>query len=79
MPSFVRNLKIINNNGDVNFADGGNITPIAVSKTYNGSGGSSFANILNGRRTSEEAEGEALAVPLEEAELQEMTVEEEAI
>ncbi|MEH7456198.1 spore germination protein [Bacillus pseudomycoides] len=50
MSARIRKIKIINNTGAVNVGDYYNVSPVAVQKTFAGSGGSSIANFLNGQR-----------------------------
>lgn len=51
----IRKIKIVNNNGSINFGNRACFTPFSVSKEYNGSGGASTGVIVNGRRTGEVA------------------------
>ncbi|OOR52711.1 spore germination protein [Bacillus pseudomycoides] len=46
----IRKIKIVNNTGAVNVGDCYTIEPFAASKIYAGSGGSSIATFLNGKR-----------------------------
>ncbi|WP_243524893.1 spore germination protein [Bacillus pseudomycoides] len=50
MSAFLRKIKIINNRGAVNVGDCCSIESFAVAKIYAGSGGSSVATFLNGKR-----------------------------
>ncbi|MFX3623115.1 MAG: spore germination protein [Ectobacillus sp.] len=51
----IQKVKIVNNSGIVNFGTRCNLSPVTFAKTYSGSGASSEAEILNGRRTKTEA------------------------
>ncbi|UOY94354.1 spore germination protein [Ectobacillus sp. JY-23] len=55
--AFIRNVKIMNNNGHVNIGNCYNISSLTVSKASNGAGGNSTAFILNGVRANDEFEG----------------------
>lgn len=49
----IRKVKVVNNNGSINFGNRACFTPFSVSKGYNGSGGASEGVIVNGQRTEE--------------------------
>jgi hypothetical protein len=53
----IRKVKVVNNNGSINFGNQGYFAPFSVSKEYNGSGGDSTGVIVNGRRTENPAVG----------------------
>ncbi|GAA3320320.1 hypothetical protein GCM10020331_030830 [Ectobacillus funiculus] len=54
----IRKVKVVNNNGSINFWKPGLFcTFFSVSKEYNGSGGDSTGVIVNGRRTENPAVG----------------------
>ncbi|MDM5156894.1 spore germination protein [Bacillus sp. DX1.1] len=70
MSAFIRKIKIINNRGTVNLGDSYNIEPFAAVKLYAGSGGSSFATFLNGKRMPAVVPPGAVFIPpLETSEL----------
>ncbi|KEK24534.1 spore germination protein [Bacillus gaemokensis] len=70
MSAFLRKIKIINNRGAVNVGDCNTIAPLTVAKIYAGSGGSSIATFLNGKRMPETvARGTVFIPPLETSEL----------
>ncbi len=50
----IRNMKIINNKGNVNVGDYYSLSPSGVQKVYAGAGGSSIANFFNGKRMQPE-------------------------
>ncbi|PFO85519.1 spore germination protein [Bacillus cereus] len=70
MSAFLRKIKIINNRGAVNVGDCYSIEPFAAAKIYAGSGGSSVATFLNGKRMPAAIAREAVFIPpLETSEL----------
>ncbi|WP_369902201.1 spore germination protein [Bacillus manliponensis] len=50
MSSFIRKIKIVNNNGAVHFGDYNTLNPVYATKVYNGSGSLNSAVFLNGER-----------------------------
>ncbi|MEC2457114.1 spore germination protein, partial [Bacillus cereus] len=47
MPSIVGNMVVQNSNGSFNLGDFYNVSPKANTKSYNGSGGSNVAFVVN--------------------------------
>lgn len=63
MSSFIRKIKIVNNNGAINLGNFYNLSPGAVMKVYSGSGGFNEAIFLNGERIPAEVPSASVFVP----------------
>lgn len=63
MSSFIRKIKIVNNNGTVNVGDCNTLAPVFVTKTYNGSGSFNFGDFVNGKRTPAEVPRASVFIP----------------
>lgn len=63
MSSFIRKIKIVNNNGPINLGNCYDLSPFAVSKEYSGAGSFNEANFLNGERIPAEVPSTSVFVP----------------